>query len=575
MSTKTRSALAIFIAAVLTAIVLPAAPAPAQPGNPPVASYLHDVSQPIPGITVLGSIVEQHRVIAGDGIELDTWIIRPAIPGPVPVVLDVTPYWGGGSPIADDGKSHLLGRFAETLVPRGYAYGIASVRGTGNSGGCFTIGGPAEADDTAAVIEHYGRQPWSNGRVGLVGASYDGTTPQDVWVRGTPSLKTIVPVSGISDLYKYNFVNGVPINLQGFSFNTYYWTLVGLSPAGLYPGSNQLRDPVSVPGAIAGEVCADQIWVQVGGITSTVDGNKDRYWQLRDFGAELRADPGKPRASVFYIHGLQDWNVKPHHMEAWLADVQRTGVPFKAWLGQWAHSWPDRADWWDQVMVAWFDQFLNDRDTGILDAPRVQVQDDIGRWRHEAGWLDGAGEVITLHPQSSGALATSQGADTVRYHDYSGNLVAVGDEDSVRGNGKVVFTSAVLEHDLVVSGMPRFDGTVTASGLRASLVLSLVELLPDGAQRPFNWAAQSLNHVDDPAAGRLSVAGRPQQVGVNFFPQDSVVRAGSRIMLVAAGNTVGTQPSLQPVSDGSAIVLDLGDARLTLPVDTSLHFESQ
>ncbi|MEU2612159.1 CocE/NonD family hydrolase [Micromonospora sp. NPDC007271] len=571
---------------VAAALLIPAAPAPAagelplaapaatMSDGPATAAYLHDVSQPIPGVTVTGSIVEHHRITAPDGVQLDSWIVRPPVAEPVPVVLDVTPYYGGGSPVLEGGLGHLLGRAGDVLVPRGYAYGIVSLRGTGNSEGCFTIGGPTEAKDTAAAIEHYGHQPWSNGRVGLMGVSYDGTAPQDVWVEAPPSLKTIVPISGISDLYKYNFVNGVPINIQGFGFNTYYWTLVGLSPVGLYTGSSQLRDPVSVPGAVAGEVCAEQVWVQEGGVSSTVDGNKDGYWQLRDFDAELRATPNRQRASVFYIHGLRDWNVKPHNMAGWLADVQRTGVPFKAWLGQWAHAWPARADWWEQVMVAWFDQFLKERDTGILAAPAIQMQDDAGRWRHEKSWLLGATNAMNLYPSIDGVLRTKPGTGPVHYYDYQGRLATEAEETSSgHGNGKVVFASAPLDRDITLSGMPSYQGTVTATGNRASLVLSLIERRADGTERPINWAAQSLNHVTDPAAGRLTVAGLPQKVSVDFFPQDTVIQAGSRIVLVAAGNTVGDQPSLQPVADGSTIVLDLADARLSLPVDTSLRFE--
>ena len=69
-----------------------------------------------------------------------------------------------------------------------------------------------------------------------------------------------------------------------------------------------------MPGAIVGEVCPEHVWVQEGGASSAVDGNKDGYWQLRDFLAELRASSPRPRASIFYVHGLQDWNVKPHMM---------------------------------------------------------------------------------------------------------------------------------------------------------------------------------------------------------------------------------------------------------------------
>jgi X-Pro dipeptidyl-peptidase len=549
-----------------------------------VATYLHDVSQPIPGVTVENSIVEQHKVPLADGVQLDTWIVRPAVAERVPVVLQVTPYYGGGSPILETGGHVKLdGNMGpDTLVPRGYAYGIVSVRGTGNSEGCFTIGGPQEAKDTASVIEYYAAQPWANGSVGLMGKSYDGTTPQDVWVEAPPSLKTIVPISGISDLYKYNFVNGVPVYAGGFAFNTYYWGLTGLSPAGLYTPTNQLRDPVSVPGAVVGEVCSDQVWVQEGGASSAIDGNKDGYWQLRDFLAELQAAPKKTRASVFYVHGLQDWNVTPHHMEDWLTAVQSSGVPFKAYLGQWAHDYPTRTDWWGNasgevpsVLVAWFDQFLKGRDTGVLDAPRVQLQTDGGNWRHEHDFLTGnRTKLVHYGLAGDGTMGTKvrSSEGQVSYYDYNGGATE-GTIDN--GPQSVVWVSEPLASDLYISGMPRFEATVTASGRRASLMLTLAERT-SGGDRSFNYAALSLNHAQNLASGSPDISGQAQKVGVNFFPQDDVVKAGSRLVLIASGNLVGDGqpgPSLQPVSDGSTITIELGGATLRIPVDLTVTYE--
>ena len=545
-----------------------------------VATYLHDLSEPAPGVTVQNSIVEPHKVRLADGVQLDTWIVRPRLQERVPVVLQVTPYYGGGSPVLETG-GHMLGAAGNTLVPRGYAYGIVSVRGTGNSEGCFTIGGPQEAKDTAAAIEYYAAQPWANGNVGMMGVSYDGTTPQDVWVEAPPSLKTIVPISGISDLYKYNFVNGVPINAQGFAFNTYYWGLVGLSPAGLYAPTNQLRDPVSVPGAVIGEVCADQIWVQEGGVTSAVDGNKDGYWQLRDFLAELRAAPKTNRASVFYVHGLQDWNVKPHNMEDWLTAVQSSGVPFKAYLGQWGHAYPTRADWWGNaaqgvpsVLVAWFDQFLKGRTTGVLDAPRVQLQTDGGDWRHENDFLKGKSKLVHYGLGAGGTTATKlrDSGGSVTYHDYHGGTTT-GTVDN--GPDRVVWVSEPLAADVHISGMPRFEATVTASGRRASLMLTLAERTSSG-DRSFNFGALSLNHAGSLASGSPDISGQSQRVGVNFFPQDDVVKAGSRLVLIASGNLIANGspgPSLQPVSDGSTITIELAGATLRIPVDLTVTFE--
>jgi X-Pro dipeptidyl-peptidase len=536
----------------------------------PLASYLHDVSQPIPGVTTGNAILTHDRIAAPDGKMLDAWVLRPNIAEPVPVVLEITPYYGGGDPM--DPTNVLAGNFqevAEQFVPRGYAVTISSVRGTGTSEGCFSIGGPDEAKDHAAVVQYYAGQPWSNGSVAMMGVSYPGTTPQDAWVEAPPGLKTIVPIEGISDLYKYNFVNGVHIDPQGYAFNTYYWALVGLGPVGLN-GGDQLRDPVNVPGAVIGEVCPEQVWVQEGQLSSAVDGNKDGYWQLRDFLAELRQSSSRSRASVFYVHGFQDWNVKPHNIEDWLPGVTATGVPYHVWLGQWGHSYPDRPDWWTTI-TAWFDQFLKGRDTGILDAPRVQVKDDDRRWRHEKEWPPRQVKKLTLHPRPDGTLGETALAGSASYQDTNGVELPA----ALLGPDRVVFVSEPLERDLHLSGMPRFEGDVTASGDRASLILTLAERTAAG-DRAINYAAISLNHVRDLASGDLSVAGRTQRVGVNFFPQEDVIHAGSRIVLIAAGNVVtGGQPgpSLRPLSSGSEITLALGTAKLILPLDKTLVYE--
>src|SRR5688500_5112030 len=107
----------------------------------PLASYLRGLSEPLDGVTFDTAMIEQYRTPVTELIELDTWIARPRVDGPVPIVLDVTPYYGGGAPTG-------LGRVGTELIQRGYAVGVSSVRGTGQSGGCFTQGGPTEGPDT-------------------------------------------------------------------------------------------------------------------------------------------------------------------------------------------------------------------------------------------------------------------------------------------------------------------------------------------------------------------------------------------------------------------------------------------
>jgi X-Pro dipeptidyl-peptidase len=557
-----------------------------------LASYLHDVSQPIDGLGFATAIVEQYRTPIDELLEMDTWIARPKLDGPVPIILDVTPYYGGGAPGG-------LGRVGTEMIQRGYAVGVSSVRGTGQSGGCFTQGGPTEATDTAAVIEHLASQPWSNGNVGLMGVSYDGTTPQDVWVEAPQGLKTIVPISGISDMYKYNFVNGVHIEPQGYAFNTYYWVLEGPTAASVAD-----RDPEHSVMAISGEACPEQVEVQEGGFTSGLDGNKDAYWQVRDFHAELLATPEKDaqRASVWYVHGLQDWNVKMHNADDWLPAIQATGVPYKVWLGQWGHAWPQstattdaakckvlddgtgaacRADWWTQGIVAWFDQFLKGVDTGILDAPAVQVQDDDGRWHHEDHWppTDVTRHVFRL--TADGRLDGKGGEGTVSYHDGLGaplyDVQVPSSVDVAQTPFEVRWRSEPMAEDWLISGLPVFHANVTVSNPRANLLLTIGEQLPDGSIRSFNFCAQSLNHVADLSNGKTDISNVRQEVTLECFPQDDVLHAGSRLLLVAAGNTVGNgepQPGFQPLTYGSLITIDVEGAWLELPVDESVVYEN-
>jgi predicted acyl esterase len=578
-----------------TAAGLPGSDVP--PDGKPVApealaGYLHDLSPSIPGVKFETALVEQYRTPVDDLVEMDTWIARPNIPDKVPVVLDVTPYYGGGKPTG-------LGRVGLELIGRGYAVGVSSVRGTGQSGGCFTQGGPQEAKDTAAVVEHLAGQPWSNGNVGLMGVSYDGTTPQETWVEAPPHLKAIVPIAGISDMYKYNFVNGVHIEPQGYAFNTYYWAEEGPTAA-----SFSDRDPNHAVMAIAGEACTDQVDVQEGGLSSGLDGNKDAYWQARDFLARLRATPEKDaqRAAVFYIHGLQDWNVKDHNMQDWLPAIEATGVPYKVWLGQWPHAWPAstatteagkcrvekdtgkglacRADWWSQAMVAWFDQFLKGRDTGILDAPRVQVQDDGGVWRHEQAWppTDVAHHAFRL--TADGRLNDAGGTGTVSYHDGLGALSNLPLPSSVEAGNvalEVTWRSEPIAQDWHLSGLPVFHANVTSDHPRANLILTLGEQLAGGQLRSFNFCAQSLNHVKDPANGQPDITGQRQELTLACFPQDDVLHAGSRLVLVAAGNTVtgpaDPSPDFQPLTYGAIITIDVAGAWLDLPVDHSIVVE--
>ena len=148
-----------------------------QPGEPPRA----EVS---PRLTSMTRVVHGLRVPMRDGVELSLDLVRPDLPGPLPVVLVRTPY---------DKVSGRNAQLYERLAQRGYVLAFNDCRGRFNSGGVFT---PYfhEADDGFDTVEWIAAQEWCDGNVGMIGGSYAAQTAWYAASRRPPHLKAIVPV---------------------------------------------------------------------------------------------------------------------------------------------------------------------------------------------------------------------------------------------------------------------------------------------------------------------------------------------------------------------------------------------
>ena len=137
------------------------------------------------------------------------------------MILESSPYHGTladrdgtrilPEPRNADGKSvGLTGYFA----PRGYAVVMMDLRGTGRSEGCLDHLGAKDARDLEQIVEWAASQSWSNGRVGMTGHSYVGSTPSVAAAQRPTGLATIVPSAGLASMYQHQFQAGVPYFLQ-------------------------------------------------------------------------------------------------------------------------------------------------------------------------------------------------------------------------------------------------------------------------------------------------------------------------------------------------------------------------
>ena len=126
----------------------------------------------------------------------------------VPVIADVGPYYDDGD-VSATTPAERLGRFLiENYVPHGFAVAQVSVFGTGNSNHCMDLMGTDEQRGIDAAVSWLGEAEWSNGKVGLIGKSYDGSTPWQAATFGNPSLATIVPMSGLIGVHELMWRNG-------------------------------------------------------------------------------------------------------------------------------------------------------------------------------------------------------------------------------------------------------------------------------------------------------------------------------------------------------------------------------
>lgn len=97
-----------------------------------------------------------------------------------------------------DHPAHTRRRFLE----RGYAWVDVCARGSGASFGSRPCPwSPDEVADGAEIVDFIVAQPWSNGRVGSTGVSYDGTCADFLLANAHPAVRAAAPRFSLFDVY--------------------------------------------------------------------------------------------------------------------------------------------------------------------------------------------------------------------------------------------------------------------------------------------------------------------------------------------------------------------------------------
>ncbi len=527
----------------------------------------------------------------------------------VPIIMDASPYYesmgrGNESEIKDTDNDGINDQFPlyydNYFVPRGYAVALPDMVGTNNSDGCPRTGGPEEIESIRVVIDWLNGKgkawdqdgekieaKWSNGKVGMIGKSYDGTLANGVAATGVKGLKTIVPIGAISDWYNYYRSQGL----------TYY----NNGPGGL---ANRVASSSNR------ENCGD-IFQQMNIDADDASGDYNSFWNERNYVQDAR----KVKASVFAVHGLNDYNVKMNHFSDWWEALSKQNVPRKLWLTETGHVDPFdfRREEWVDTLHDWFDYWLMGINNGIMDEPAVDIERGADQWETHTEWPAKKAKNIKLKlapgvsDETNGLLTFGKvkTRETIRFTDNPRQTEQqmVTNETSVKTD-RLVFLTEPLAEDVRFSGVPEIKIRASLDKTNSNLTGLLVDygtdtrihhegrgegietlstescwgastLLDDACYKetrktthtaPYEVVTRSWfdpNNWKSMKREELLRPGKTYTFEWDMLAEDYVFKKGHRIGVVIAGSDFRrTIPS----STEATFEIQFGDSYLTLPV---------
>jgi predicted acyl esterase len=542
-------------------------------GRPVDYSEMKGLSQP----RFKKIVRDSYMVEMKDGVQVYVEVVRPKEKGRYGTILELSPYHGtladrSGTrilPGPKDKQGTKLG-LAGYFAPRGYAVVFVDLRGTGRSQGCLDHLGANDQSDSYEIVEWAAKQPWSNGRVGMTGHSYVGSTPQMTAAQNPPHLETIVPSAGLGAMYHHEFQYGVPYFLQ-WAGPLFAYPLLStdrhLPPGATDPasggktGDNFGNDPQYIG-------CGWQASVATTG-EAYFSGAETDWHRERDF----RKGATKSKIPMFLVHGVNDNAARIAGIDWFNARGGRPGD--KAWIGQWDHGSdvapntrtcsqaarvPCLDDEWTSALHAWFDKHLLGR--RVSTGPALEAFLNNREVFTSIEWPPSANK-LTFYPAPDGSLATSVAAD-------ESALMFVADPRGYPSNneqGYLVFETPRLKRDTLVIGVPRLHLATSVTFPRIHIHATMYDVDKDG-ERQLGRAGFAVNPelregIDNP---QPVVPGEVMHMNLDGMAQAHFVEKGHRIRLVFTSE----HPDKVPIfATGSLISIHVGGengTRLQLPV---------
>ncbi|WP_300009178.1 CocE/NonD family hydrolase [Pseudonocardia sp.] len=508
--------------------------------------------------------VREEAVPVRDGAVLLAEHLVPDTAHPLGTVLVRTPY-GRGTPL-DIGS-------ARALAARGYHVLVQSCRGTFGSGGVFD---PMvhEVDDGLDTVAWLREQPWFDGRLATMGASYLGWTQWSLLTDPPPELAAAVVIVGPHDFAEVTHGTGA-FTLLGFLG----WSamVAGQEDGGMVRrllrgarGRRALESafrglplPAAAEPVLAGRAPWYRDWV------SHPD-PADPFWEPRRVTDALE----KADLPVLLVGGWQDLFLDQTLHQ--YATLRGRGVDVALTVGPWTHVQAALAGDVAREALGWLDENLAGATGRARRSPvRIHVTGG-GGWRDlpewppptapQVRWLT-AGRLVGRDPGRTGPVAAFRYDPADPTPTLGGRLLnppaGVRDNAPLEARADVVaFTSEPLGAAVEVIGSPVLELEHHTDNPHADLFVRLCDVDARGRSR----------NVTD-AHLRLDPARADGPVRLELDACAHRFAAGHRLRLLVAGGShprfarnTGTAEHPAEATTLVSSLHTLGGGRLTLPV---------
>ena len=515
-----------------------------------------------------GYAVESVRTPMRDGAILVGDHFSPSTDTPHGTVLIRTPY-GRGFP-----TSALNGRI---FAARGYHVLVQSVRGTFGSGGTFRPMAQ-EADDGQDTVAWLREQPWFDGRLATLGASYLGWAQWALLQDPPPELRAAVVYVGPHDFREAVFGTGAFTlgDFLGWSDQIAHQEdggglrrLASMATADrrIRPGLTGLPLPEAAVPVLRGRAPWYREWL------AHPDGDDPWWGPYRAGGALQRID-----VPVLLVSGWQDLFLEQslHQYEV----LAGRGVEVALTVGPWTHvevATKGAAEV-NRESLAWLDQHLADGPAARSAAVRA-FRTGEGKWHEMASWPPPS-EPATFQPHADGTLTTAtvaadDGVVEFRYdpadptpgvggRTLSGSMGVRDNRELERRPDVVTFTTDPLPTAVDVIGSPVLELAIAVDDPYADVFVRLCDVDERGRSRNFTDHLERLDE-DRPA-------GEVQRLSLTLDACFHRLAAGHRLRLQISG---GAFPRYaRNLADGRTLkssrrTIHCAGTQLVLPVAAS------